>query len=66
LYPTQARATGIAWMLGVGRFGGILGAMVGGVLLGMQLPFSVILAVLAAPALIAMTALAVLASRTKK
>ena len=37
LYPTQARATGIAWMFGVGRFGGILGAMVGGVLLAMQL-----------------------------
>jgi len=65
LYPTQARATGIAWMLGVGRFGGILGAMIGGVLLGMQLPFSVILALLAAPALIAMTALAILAKRTK-
>jgi AAHS family 4-hydroxybenzoate transporter-like MFS transporter len=66
LYPTQARATGIAWMLGVGRFGGILGSIVGGVLLAMQLSFSVILALLAAPALIAMTALVVLATRTKK
>jgi AAHS family 4-hydroxybenzoate transporter-like MFS transporter len=66
LYPTQSRATGIAWMLGVGRFGGILGAMVGGVLIGMKLPFSVILALLAAPALIAMTALVILAARTKK
>jgi AAHS family 4-hydroxybenzoate transporter-like MFS transporter len=64
LYPTQARATGIAWMLGVGRFGGILGSIVGGVLLGMQLPFSVILAILAVPALIAMTALIVLGART--
>ncbi|AOB30843.1 4-hydroxybenzoate transporter [Bordetella sp. H567] len=25
-YPTQGRATGVAWMLGVGRFGGIAGS----------------------------------------
>lgn len=66
LYPTQSRATGMAWMLGVGRFGGILGAMVGGVLLGMQLSFSVILAMLAAPALIAMLALFTLSPRTAR
>lgn len=66
LYPTHSRATGIASMLAVGRFGGILGAMVGGVLLGLQLSFSVILALLAIPALIAMTALVALAGRTAK
>ena len=25
-YPTQGRATGVAWMLGIGRFGGIAGS----------------------------------------
>lgn len=27
-YPTQGRATGVSWMLGIGRFGAILGAWV--------------------------------------
>jgi len=66
IYPTQGRATGVAWMLGVGRTGGIIGALVGGVLLGMKLPFSQILAVLAIPALIAMTALLVLSVKAPK
>jgi hypothetical protein len=25
-YPTEGRATGVAWMLGIGRFGGIVGS----------------------------------------
>jgi AAHS family 4-hydroxybenzoate transporter-like MFS transporter len=25
-YPTRGRATGVAWMLGIGRFGGIAGS----------------------------------------
>ena len=25
-YPTSGRATGVAWMLGIGRFGGIAGS----------------------------------------
>ena len=25
-YPTEGRATGVAWMLGIGRFGGIAGS----------------------------------------
>jgi AAHS family 4-hydroxybenzoate transporter-like MFS transporter len=32
-YPTNGRSTGIAWMYGIGRIGGILGPIVGGVLL---------------------------------
>lgn len=56
-YPTQGRATGVAWMLGLGRFGGILGAMSGGVLMQMQLSFSTIFTLLAIPALVAALAL---------
>ncbi|ACL62709.1 aromatic acid/H+ symport family MFS transporter [Methylobacterium nodulans] len=50
-YPTHARATGVAWMLGMGRFGGILGALSGGVLLGLGWDFQAILTALAVPAL---------------
>jgi len=56
-YPTQGRATGVAWMLGLGRFGGILGAMSGGMLMQMQLSFSTIFTLLAIPALVAAVAL---------
>jgi len=34
-YPTAARATGVSWMLGMGRFGSIVGSLVGGALLGL-------------------------------
>lgn len=33
LYPTAARATGVGWALGVGRFGAIVGPLVAGTLL---------------------------------
>ena len=32
-YPTYIRATGVGWALGIGRFGSIVGPIVGGVLL---------------------------------
>ncbi|MNR61969.1 hypothetical protein D3C85_1838590 [compost metagenome] len=44
-------------MLGLGRFGGILGAMSGGVLMQMQLSFSTIFTLLAIAALVAALAL---------
>ncbi len=58
-YPTSGRATGVAWMLGIGRFGGILGAFSGGLLLQAQLGFSPIFSMLAVPALVAAGALLV-------
>jgi AAHS family 4-hydroxybenzoate transporter-like MFS transporter len=51
-YPTQGRASGVAWMLGIGRFGGIAGAVLGGFLLQVGLDMVSILGVLAVPALI--------------
>lgn len=59
-YPTAIRATGVSWMLGIGRFGGILGSMMGGVLLSFSLPMNVIFAVLGVPAIFA--AIAILSS----
>ena len=52
-YPTAARATGVSWMLGMGRFGSILGSSIGGVLLSMGWGFSAIISLLALPALLA-------------
>lgn len=52
-YPTRARATGVAWMLGVGRIGGVAGALVGAVLMGLGWQFGAVFSLLAVPALIA-------------
>jgi AAHS family 4-hydroxybenzoate transporter-like MFS transporter len=40
IYPTEMRAMGIGWAYGVGRFGSIMGPLVGGWLIGMNLPIS--------------------------
>lgn len=52
-YPTDFRATGVSWMLGIGRTGGILASMSGGALLSLGLPMNVIFAVLGIPAVLA-------------
>ena len=57
-YPTVARATGVSWMLGIGRFGSIFGSAIGGALLGLGWGFSAILAILAIPAACAAAAIA--------
>ncbi|WP_049292360.1 MFS transporter [Franconibacter helveticus] len=56
-YPTQGRATGVAWMLGLGRFGGILGAFSGAFLMQAELSFRTIFMLLAIPALLSALAL---------
>jgi AAHS family 4-hydroxybenzoate transporter-like MFS transporter len=58
-YPTQGRATGVAWMLGIGRFGGIAGSFLVAELTMRQLTFSQIFMVLAVPGGIAALALLV-------
>jgi len=56
-YPTHGRATGVAWMLGIGRFGGIAGALLGAELMRRHLGFSATFSLLAIPAVIATIAL---------
>ncbi len=56
-YPTSGRATGVAWMLGIGRFGGIAGSFLVAELTVRQLGFSQIFTVVAVPGLIAAAAL---------
>jgi AAHS family 4-hydroxybenzoate transporter-like MFS transporter len=56
-YPTSARATGVAWMLGVGRIGGIFGAFAGAFLAQYHLTLAQTFTLLTVPAFIAATAL---------
>lgn len=56
-YPTQGRATGVAWMMGIGRFGGIAGSFIVAELTRRHMGFSEIFAVMAVPGLIAAVAL---------
>src|SRR5450830_597408 len=56
-YPTHGRATGVSWMLGIGRFGGILGAWMGATLLGLGWSFEQVLTGLILPASLACAAL---------
>lgn len=58
-YPTQGRATGVAWMLGIGRFGGITGALLGAELLRLRLGLDMIFTLLTIPAFLAAAALVV-------
>ncbi|NHB97226.1 MFS transporter [Photorhabdus stackebrandtii] len=52
-YPTHCRATGVAWMLGFGRLGGICGALFGAELIRFGLNHSTIFAILSIPVILA-------------
>jgi MFS transporter, AAHS family, 4-hydroxybenzoate transporter len=60
-YPTERRSTGVAWMLGIGRPGGVVGAWVGAILLGLGWNFGAVFSSLAVPSLIAAGAMLVMA-----
>jgi AAHS family 4-hydroxybenzoate transporter-like MFS transporter len=56
-YPTQGRATGVAWMLGIGRFGGIAGSFLVAELARRQVGLGWIFTVVACAGVIATFAL---------
>ncbi len=58
-YPTHGRATGVAWMMALGRFGGIAGSFLVAELSRRQMSFGDIFLVIAVPGLIAAAALVV-------
>jgi AAHS family 4-hydroxybenzoate transporter-like MFS transporter len=58
-YPTAGRATGVSWMLGFGRFGGIAGSLLVAELARRQFSLPGIFAVVALPGLVAALALLV-------
>lgn len=51
-YPAECRSTGVAWMLGIGRFGAITGTFLTGQLIAWKLDYVSIFIILAIPALI--------------
>jgi len=61
LYPTEARTTGVAWMQGIGRIGGMAGSFIGAGLLGLGWGFADVFGLLAVPALVAACAVFVIA-----
>ncbi len=58
-YRTQYRATGVSWVLGIGRFGGVFGAAMGGIVMSRGWEAHEIFTALAVPAAIAAAAIAV-------
>jgi AAHS family 4-hydroxybenzoate transporter-like MFS transporter len=56
-YPTEGRATGVSWMLGFGRFGGIAGSFLVAELSRRQFTFAEIFSVVAVPGIVAALAL---------
>lgn len=52
-YPAAIRATGIGWALGIGRLGSIIGPLVGGLMISLQVPIQSMFAYCAIPALLA-------------
>lgn len=57
MYPTSSRATGAAWVLAVGRFGGVAGTFLGATLIGLGWPLTTIVAAVALPTVIASIAI---------
>jgi AAHS family 4-hydroxybenzoate transporter-like MFS transporter len=58
-YPTAGRATGVSWMLGFGRFGGIAGSFLVAELSRRHFTFTEIFSVVAVPGVVAALALLV-------
>ena len=56
LYPTAFRSRGVGWALGIGRFGSIVGPLLGGALIGMKLPLQKLFLLAAVPMAVGMVA----------
>jgi AAHS family 4-hydroxybenzoate transporter-like MFS transporter len=64
-YPTEGRATGVAWMLGIGRFGGIAGSFLVAELTRLNFSFEGVFAVLGTAGIGSCAALIVLQSSSR-
>jgi AAHS family 4-hydroxybenzoate transporter-like MFS transporter len=60
LYPTQFRSKGVGWALGIGRFGAIVGPLLGGHLIKLHLPMRQLFLAAAMPMLIGAVAAVIL------
>ncbi|MEM7374388.1 MAG: MFS transporter [Bacteroidota bacterium] len=52
IYPTEIRATGVGWAIGLGRFGAVVGPYIGGVLIDQQLSMESSFVIFAIPLLV--------------
>ncbi len=62
LYPTQFRSKGVGWALAIGRFGAIVGPVLGGQLIKMHLPMRQLFLAASVPMLVGSVAAVVLVS----
>ncbi len=60
LYPTQFRSKGVGWALGIGRFGAMVGPLLGGYLIKLHLPLRQLFLAAAMPMLIGAVAALIL------
>jgi AAHS family 4-hydroxybenzoate transporter-like MFS transporter len=65
-YPPQMRSSGMGWASGVGRFGGILFPLVGGIALGAALPLHLLMPLIAVPCVLVALLISVLALAGKR
>jgi AAHS family 4-hydroxybenzoate transporter-like MFS transporter len=61
LYPPEFKSRGVGWALAVGRFGSIAGPLLGGMLIGLQLPLQQLFLAAALPLLCGVVAALLLA-----
>ena len=61
-YPLKIRSTGIGWASGIGRIGAIVGPILGGWLVALQLPHSTNFMIFAIPGVIAAVAVLFIAN----
>ncbi len=59
LYPRHMRGAGVGWQFAAGRFGSIMGPIIGGQLLSANIPVSLLFTLIAIPALLSAGAYAV-------
>ncbi|WP_060482076.1 aromatic acid/H+ symport family MFS transporter [Pseudomonas sp. NBRC 111119] len=62
-YPSEIRATGVSWCSAIGRFGGVAGPTLGGVMMSMNLPLQLNFILCAAPGAVAIFAIAMIRKR---
>ena len=66
VYPTAFRSRGVGWALAVGRFGSVIGPLIGGTLIGMELPLRRLFVLASVPMLVGLLAALTLAALCHK
>jgi AAHS family 4-hydroxybenzoate transporter-like MFS transporter len=65
-YPPEMRSSGMGWASGVGRFGGILFPLAGGIALGAAVPLQTLMVIIAIPCLLVTVLIAILGIGVKR